>query len=61
MKKKDSLRWQNFIIRSLLMLFVIAFLSLGIFAQTKKEWVQIGERIERDVLVKVIESDVNRT
>lgn len=61
MKKKDSLRWQNFIIRSLLMLFVIAFLSRGIFAQTKKEWVQIGERIERNVLVKVIESDVNRT
>jgi gingipain R len=49
------------IVQFTIVLLLFFFFSQNIFSQTKKEWIQIGNRTEKEVLVKVLESDMNRT
>ena len=54
-------RWRSFSAQSFLILLLVVFSSQAVSAQVKEEWVQIGDRTEEEVLVKVVESDANRT
>ena len=61
MRNYNILELKSNILKGSLFLLIMFFISQTVFSQTKREWIQIGDRAEKEVLVKVLESDLNRT